>query len=180
MQHEPRPNFVGIRRPKVLAVQSAREISREKSDLNESSYRSSLRESSNASLRERSLGSQENWSTSLKGNCTYRDWNPCQRLEHGEISHTSLPSTARGDGCSTQDDSTLRMRNSRSFLAKTKQIAPLHSLTPLRSPSTYSAPKYSDRIGAWHTPINERGCPHTLGRPFTSVGTWASRLRHAR
>ena len=170
----PRPNFVGIRRPQVLAAQSAREPSREWSSLKESSHRSSLRETSNTSLRERSLGSQENWSTSLKGLCTYRDWNRCPRLDHKEITHTTHPSTARGNESSSQADSSVRLRNSRSFLSKTKQNAPLHSLTmiaPLRSPSTYSAPRYSDRTGAWHTPKNERGWPHTLGRPYTSVGT---------
>jgi hypothetical protein len=167
---EPRPNFVGIRRPKVLGLQGAQEASTEWGGLKESSYRSSVREASKVSLRERSLGSQENWPTSLQGSYTYRDWNPCERLEHGDISHTTIPQTARGAESGMQNEGSFRLKNSTSFLARTQNQTPLHTLSPMRSPSTYSAPKFLPRAGVWRATKNERGLPHTLGRPYTSVG----------
>ncbi len=175
---EPRPQFVGIRRPQVLALEGTRETSREWGVLKESSYRSSLREASNISLRERSLGSQENWPSSLKGSYTYRDWNPCERLEHGEISHTTIPLTARGSESGAHSEGSFRLRNSASFLARTQNESPLHTLTPMRSPATYSAPKFLPRTGEWRATKNERGLPHTLGRPFTSVGAQAGAGPH--
>ena len=40
---------------------------------------SSLRQASKGSLTERSLGSQEDWPTTLSGSCTYREWKPCKK-----------------------------------------------------------------------------------------------------
>ena len=38
-----------------------------------------LRQTSKGSLTERSLGSQEDWPTTLSGSCTYREWKPCKK-----------------------------------------------------------------------------------------------------
>jgi hypothetical protein len=40
---------------------------------------SSLRQASKGSLTERSLGSQEDWPTTLSGSCTFREWKPCKK-----------------------------------------------------------------------------------------------------
>jgi hypothetical protein len=69
-----KPLFEGIRRPEVLQIHSARDSPTGFHGMKELSL------ATNRSLRQRSLGSQENWSTTVQGLCTQRDWRPSKML----------------------------------------------------------------------------------------------------
>jgi hypothetical protein len=60
---------------------------------------SSLRQASKGSLTERSLGSQEDWPTTLSGSCTYREWKPCKKNGQTKPECAGRSASRKDSGC---------------------------------------------------------------------------------
>lgn len=80
-----------------------------------------------------SLGSQEQWSTTIQGLCTFREFRPCPKVGgRPKISHTYCPSSIRTGAP--------RNERTRSFFDTTRRRSPIQSedlSSPLREKESY-------------------------------------------